>query len=189
MHGTGHARGHPRGRRGGTIGGRRKSKWNVIFHFVGNARLHNNIHRILFMDMSTINTVLHSRVIGPVAGPREQRREWDYRAKVTAASLTLSSLLFFTTRIFLGFDGHVNLYTLPAGLNSSNEGRGGTDSGFRKGNVGVEGGCGGFARNVGVMRSGRVFVERRVEIRRRKGLRDRLRWGESICCERGRLRR
>jgi len=135
------------------------------------------------MDMSTINTVLHSRVIGPVSGPREQRREWNYRAKVMAASLTLSSLLFFTIRIFLAFDGQVNLCTLPAGLNSSKDGRAGTDSGFRKGNVGVEGGCGGFARNVGVMRSGRVLVERRVEIRRIKGLSDRLSRGESICYE------
>jgi len=67
-----------------------------------------------------------------------------------AASLTLSSRRFFMTRMLRGFVGHVNLNTLPAGEDSSYEGRGGTASGLRKGKVGGgaedEGGC---CRNVG----------------------------------------
>ena len=61
---------------------------------------------------------------------------FNYLAKVIAASFTLSSLGFFTTRMFRGFIGHVSLNTFPAGEDSSRVGRGGTMSGVRKGNVG-----------------------------------------------------
>jgi hypothetical protein len=59
-----------------------------------------------------------------------------YLAKVIAASFTLSSLGFFTTRMFRGFVGHISLNTFPAGDDSSRFGRGGTISGFKNGNVG-----------------------------------------------------
>lgn len=90
-----------------------------------------------------------------------------------AASLTLSSLLFLTTKMFLGFVGQVSLKTRPAGLNSSAEGRAGTESGLRKGNVGVDVVEGGFWRRVGATRLGNSFVERRVDMGRRQGWRRR----------------
>jgi hypothetical protein len=107
-----------------------------------------------------------------------------YLAKVIAASLTFSSRRFLTTRIFRGFVGQVNLKTLPAGLNSSDVGRGGTISGFRNGNVGVDVAEGGLARRVGVVRSGSSLVERNVDIRRRRsGVVRRMRRRRSIVAE------
>jgi hypothetical protein len=107
-----------------------------------------------------------------------------YLAKVIAASLTFSSRRFLTTRIFRGFVGQVNLNTLPAGLNSSDVGRGGTISGFRNGNVGVDVAEGGLARRVGVVRSGSSLVDRNVDIRRRRsGVVRRMRRRRSIVAE------
>jgi hypothetical protein len=134
-----------------TIAWRCKCKWQFIFNFTCNPRLHNYIDRILFIEMSGSALAIGRR----------------YRAKVIAACLTFSSLLFFTMRILRGFDGHVSLNTLPEGEDSSKFGRGGTMSGLRKGNVGGgpddNGGC---CRRVGVVWFNRDLVERNVPMYR-----------------------
>ena len=79
--------------------------------------------------------------------------------------MTFLSLLFLITRILRGLIGQVNLQNFPAGNISSYVERGGTSSGFKKGNVGgrpdVEGGC---CRKFGVIRFGNKFVERKVVV-------------------------
>lgn len=88
-------------------------------------------------------------------------------ANLIAASLTLSSLRFLITKILRMFVGHISLNTLPAGDDSSELGRGGTASGFKKGNVG--GGLnddGGYCLRVGAMWLGKDTVERSMDIPR-----------------------
>ena len=87
-----------------------------------------------------------------------------YLANVMAASLTLSSRRFLMIRTLRGLVGQVNLNTFPAGEDSSYDGRRGTASGLRKGNVtggdDEEGAC---FLNVGMIWLRSPTVERSVD--------------------------
>jgi hypothetical protein len=78
-------------------------KWKLALYLVGDSRLNNDVNRVLVVDVSRSADVT----------------EMANLANLTADSVTLGSLRFFTIRIFLGSVGQANLNTLPAGDISS----------------------------------------------------------------------